>query len=98
MVGVLCRVGCTESVKAEVRLKVASALVTVVARPWGPLEVRPKLNLLTSPLSYKAVEVQYSDARPSLFFCCSSAVGWSCAMRFHQEEDTTSLSSRRPFY
>lgn len=39
VVGLLCRVGCAESVSADVRLRVASTFVAVVARPWGPLEV-----------------------------------------------------------
>lgn len=39
VVGVLCRVGCAMSVDDHLRLKVASALIGVVARPWGPLEV-----------------------------------------------------------
>lgn len=40
VVGLLCRVGCAESVNADLRLRVASAFIAVVARPWGPLEVR----------------------------------------------------------
>lgn len=39
MVGVICRVGCAESVDAELRLRVAGALISVIARPWGILEV-----------------------------------------------------------
>lgn len=38
-VGVICRVGCAESVDAELQLRVAGALIIVVARPWGVLEV-----------------------------------------------------------
>lgn len=38
-VGVVCRVGCVESVDAELRLRVAGALISVIARPWGVLEV-----------------------------------------------------------
>ncbi|CBN79756.1 conserved unknown protein [Ectocarpus siliculosus] len=38
--GVLCRIGCAASVDGPVRLRVASALIAVVARPRGPLEAR----------------------------------------------------------
>ncbi|CAM9152661.1 unnamed protein product, partial [Ectocarpus sp. 13 AM-2016] len=38
--GVLCRIGCATSVDGPVRLRVASALIAVVARPRGPLEAR----------------------------------------------------------
>lgn len=37
--GVLCRIGCAASVDGPVRLRVAGALIAVVARPRGPLEV-----------------------------------------------------------
>ena len=46
VVGVLCRVGCSLSVDAQLRLRVAGALINVVARPWGALEV----ITLTHPL------------------------------------------------
>ncbi|CAM9203456.1 unnamed protein product, partial [Hapterophycus canaliculatus] len=39
-IGLLCRAGCAGSVDATVRLRVASALIAVVARPWGALEAR----------------------------------------------------------
>ncbi|CAN0023315.1 unnamed protein product, partial [Scytosiphon promiscuus] len=40
VVGLLCRAGCGGSVDSKVRLRVASALIAVVARPWGALEAR----------------------------------------------------------
>ena len=64
VVGLLCRVGCAESVSADVRLRVASAFIAVVARPWGPLEVclrsflqslfvqLLRIVLLVSPLAF----------------------------------------------
>lgn len=65
----LCRVGCAEVVSAEVRLRVASAFIAVVARPWGPLEVYPAAS--TQRAVFRVLRQRLFSFLFSLMFYCT---------------------------